>query len=424
MVWFGIQSLPVIALAFLLGLAVGWSWWRRRKVNFDRSDAMAAVSATHRAEVRDVRAELQAATTAGQQKDAEIERLQALASGDAAELAQRHQGELDDRDARIAELAAALADHEADVTRRIEAREAELADLFRAREEELNRLHETREAELASRQRSREAELNERLEAREVELAARLRAQESDLTARLDSARADLTTREAELAAREAELRARADELGRLALVIERAESTAAGHREELAARGRRLEEQAVTLAERDAEIQRLTAALDAALDAATTTGDVAAAPTDPTAAEIAPHHTPVQEILAATGSPDAGGRPDRIDLEAAGGAATAVPDTSEPVTIVLVEDDLERVEGIGPRIGTALRRAGIHSFRQLADAEPAALQAALEQAGLRFAPSLPTWSRQAALLADGDEDGFREFTERLVAGRDVTRSR
>jgi hypothetical protein len=41
----------------------------------------------------------------------------------------------------------------------------------------------------------------------------------------------------------------------------------------------------------------------------------------------------------------------------------------------------------------------------------------------MRFAPSLTTWSRQAQLLADGDEAGFAALTRRLVAGREVGRS-
>ena len=83
---------------------------------------------------------------------------------------------------------------------------------------------------------------------------------------------------------------------------------------------------------------------------------------------------------------------------------------------------DLERIEGIGPRIAGALRASGVHTFGALADADVATLQAALEAAGLRFAPSLPTWARQARLLADGDEAGFLALTEQLVAGRDTGR--
>jgi len=84
--------------------------------------------------------------------------------------------------------------------------------------------------------------------------------------------------------------------------------------------------------------------------------------------------------------------------------------------------DDLERVEGIGPQMAGALRRAGIRTFAQLADADDTALRAALDASGLRFAPSLSTWARQARLLADGDEDGFADLTRRLVAGRDEGR--
>lgn len=100
------------------------------------------------------------------------------------------------------------------------------------------------------------------------------------------------------------------------------------------------------------------------------------------------------------------------------GDASGAGEDGNAPVE----DEDLERVEGIGPRIAAALRAAGITTFRRLADSDVASLQAALEAAGLRFAPSLPTWSRQARLLADGDEDGFLQLTEQLVGGRDIGR--
>ncbi|MGI5520508.1 helix-hairpin-helix domain-containing protein [Micromonospora sp. CA-259024] len=85
--------------------------------------------------------------------------------------------------------------------------------------------------------------------------------------------------------------------------------------------------------------------------------------------------------------------------------------------------DELERIEGIGPKMASALRAAGIHTFRQLAEADDTTRRAAIERAGLTFAPSLVTWGRQAQLLADGDEEGFAELTELLVAGRDTGRA-
>lgn len=82
--------------------------------------------------------------------------------------------------------------------------------------------------------------------------------------------------------------------------------------------------------------------------------------------------------------------------------------------------DDLTRVEGIGPKMHGALVDAGIATFVALARAGDERLRAAIKAAGLRFAPSLLTWSRQAAYLARGDDDGHRAYADRLVAGREV----
>jgi predicted flap endonuclease-1-like 5' DNA nuclease len=100
--------------------------------------------------------------------------------------------------------------------------------------------------------------------------------------------------------------------------------------------------------------------------------------------------------------------------------AFEAVPEPEIEPEIVERNDELERIEGIGPKIAAALRAAGITTYARLADAERSTVETALENANLRFAPSLATWSRQARLLADGDEDGFKELTGRLIAGREV----
>ncbi len=82
------------------------------------------------------------------------------------------------------------------------------------------------------------------------------------------------------------------------------------------------------------------------------------------------------------------------------------------------VPDDLQRIEGIGPKISDALGVAGIDTFAKLEQASEDELKAALEHSGLRFAPSLSTWAEQAGFLARGDEEGFKALTDRLVAGR------
>jgi hypothetical protein len=84
------------------------------------------------------------------------------------------------------------------------------------------------------------------------------------------------------------------------------------------------------------------------------------------------------------------------------------------------VDDELERIEGIGPAMANALRAAGIRTFAALAECDDDTKRAAIKSAGLSFAPSLATWSQQARLLADGDEAAFAALTARLVAGRDA----
>ena len=79
--------------------------------------------------------------------------------------------------------------------------------------------------------------------------------------------------------------------------------------------------------------------------------------------------------------------------------------------------DDLQRIEGIGPKIDAALRAAGIKTFVELADSSEESLQNAIEASGMSFAPSLVTWAGQSRYLANGDEPGFVAYTERLTAG-------
>jgi predicted flap endonuclease-1-like 5' DNA nuclease len=89
-----------------------------------------------------------------------------------------------------------------------------------------------------------------------------------------------------------------------------------------------------------------------------------------------------------------------------------------EKVTTIAAADNLQRIEGIGPKMAKALNSAGIETFAQLADADEAKLRGAIEAGGLRFAPSLPTWAKQAKYLADGDEIGFQTYVDSLTAGR------
>jgi predicted flap endonuclease-1-like 5' DNA nuclease/glycosidase len=80
--------------------------------------------------------------------------------------------------------------------------------------------------------------------------------------------------------------------------------------------------------------------------------------------------------------------------------------------------DDLERIWGIGPKVSAALQAAGLTTFAHLAEAKEETLRAALSAAGLRLAPSLGSWAKQAAYLARGDERGFVAYKKRLITRR------
>jgi predicted flap endonuclease-1-like 5' DNA nuclease len=81
--------------------------------------------------------------------------------------------------------------------------------------------------------------------------------------------------------------------------------------------------------------------------------------------------------------------------------------------------DDLTRIEGIGPKMSQALRDAGINSFATLAATDEDTLRAAIQAAGMRLAPSIPTWPKQAEYAMQGDWDGLASYQDQLVAGRE-----
>ncbi len=96
------------------------------------------------------------------------------------------------------------------------------------------------------------------------------------------------------------------------------------------------------------------------------------------------------------------------------------VVEQPKPVAKVeLVPDNLEIIEGIGPKIASVLKDAGIATFRQLANASPDRLNAILDEAKLNLADPA-TWAQQAQLAADGKMDELKQLQDELVAGREA----
>ena len=81
-------------------------------------------------------------------------------------------------------------------------------------------------------------------------------------------------------------------------------------------------------------------------------------------------------------------------------------------------EDDLRKIEGIGPKIEAALKAAGIHTFEELAAKSPDELRAILDNAGFTRINDPETWPEQAALAAKGEWDKLEAFQSTLKGGR------
>jgi large subunit ribosomal protein L21 len=80
--------------------------------------------------------------------------------------------------------------------------------------------------------------------------------------------------------------------------------------------------------------------------------------------------------------------------------------------------DDLEIIEGIGPKIAGLLNDAGIGTFEALSKAAPEKLAEVLHAAGSKFNMAKPeSWPEQAALAAKGDWPAFDKLTQELVGG-------
>ncbi len=79
--------------------------------------------------------------------------------------------------------------------------------------------------------------------------------------------------------------------------------------------------------------------------------------------------------------------------------------------------DDLTIIEGIGPKVSSALNKAGIFTLKQLSEAEIPYLKEILVNANYAYMdPS--TWANQAEFAALGKIDDLKVYQDQLKAGR------
>ncbi len=82
--------------------------------------------------------------------------------------------------------------------------------------------------------------------------------------------------------------------------------------------------------------------------------------------------------------------------------------------------DDLKIIEGIGPKIAALLQSQGIHTFRNLADADVERLRQILADARLSALADPASWPQQARLAAAGDWAGLQALQDQLKGGREA----
>ena len=79
--------------------------------------------------------------------------------------------------------------------------------------------------------------------------------------------------------------------------------------------------------------------------------------------------------------------------------------------------DDLEKIEGIGPKISALLQENGIITFNDLAITTVDKLNEILDEAKIHIAQP-DTWPEQAELAANGKWNELEKLQDKLLGGR------
>lgn len=116
----------------------------------------------------------------------------------------------------------------------------------------------------------------------------------------------------------------------------------------------------------------------------------------------------------------------DQTDNDSLGIIADTTTDDSQQKTSTgyadyLKEDNLQIIEGVGPKIEGLLKAEGINTWTNLANTDEDNLKAILEKAGPRYRIHDPkTWQKQAQLAANGQWDELIKHQKFVGGGKDV----
>ena len=99
--------------------------------------------------------------------------------------------------------------------------------------------------------------------------------------------------------------------------------------------------------------------------------------------------------------------------------AAASKPKTVKKEKVVIVADDLTKIEGIGKKIAGLLNKENIVTYKDLSKTTIKKLQLILDEAGSKFNVHDPaTWPKQAKLAAAGDWDTLTKLQDELKGGK------
>ncbi len=132
-------------------------------------------------------------------------------------------------------------------------------------------------------------------------------------------------------------------------------------------------------------------------------------------------HPTDYEREEAARRAKEEAKRRAAAEKEAEAARKTAVSKEAE-APVPAKPDDLERIEGIGPKISSLLEAAGIKTFAQLAETEVDRIKQILAEADpklLQLADPT-TWPRQARMAATGKWEALEKWQDRLKGGRET----
>jgi small subunit ribosomal protein S2 len=229
--------------------------------------------------------------------------------------------------------------------------------------------------------------------------------QADELTAQLHARNGEITQLRGQVGTLE-DTRAEADELRSKVAELERVEAEAAQLRGQVA-------DLDATRTEAD-ELRARVATLDGELAQARADADRARADADEARGEAAQARVDAEQARDEADELRARIRELESQREAPSAPANA-PDLDEAREVLgtrIAVDDLTVIDGIGPKIAELFGAAGIDTWRALADASDEQLREVLADAGPRYRSYDPSpWSEQAAMLADGRWQEFKQAT-------------